>query len=429
MSDPPIQVTFCTYDSPNTIGGPFSWMERLFPLLRERGIEARALFLLHDGQPGPTLKKLRSEGFVCTASTAHDTTHERVRWILEELQKAPPDIFIPNLVVAAYYAGRWVKKAGIPTVGILHSDDSFYRAIVDQFGSGSKASRLTDLVCVSRLLESQLLDMKLEAVSVHRIPYGVPHVGSRPDAGPNRLRIAYVGRLAEEQKRISEVTRALCRVVSEVPETEASIFGDGPDRDSMLKILEEEGADLPVSWKGSLSPNEIQETLLQQDILVLLSDYEGLPIAVLEAMAAGVVPVCLRMRSGITELIEEGKTGLIVNNRGDSFMKAVRHLQEDPELLNRLSRAARERVEKEFSLDRCADRWFGLFEELQKTSGKKRKIFIPRRFHLPRPLPGFAHQDPRPDPFLKRAGNRLARLRFHAGKWKRRFFAGSDAIS
>ena len=56
-----------------------------------------------------------------------------------------------------------------------------------------------------------------------------------------------MGRLAEEAKRISEVTRALCRAVREVPGTEAKIYGDGPERLVVEQILREEG-EYGVLW-------------------------------------------------------------------------------------------------------------------------------------------------------------------------------------
>jgi colanic acid/amylovoran biosynthesis glycosyltransferase len=63
---------------------------------------------------------------------------------------------------------------------------------------------------------------------------------------------------------------------------------------------------------------------------VLLSDYEGLPVSVLEAMASGVVPICLDTRSGTQEAIQHGVNGLIVKDRADDFFTSVEALQGDP---------------------------------------------------------------------------------------------------
>jgi glycosyltransferase involved in cell wall biosynthesis len=342
-----------------------------------------------------------------------------MRWILARLQENPPDVFVPNLVPSAYFAGRWVRAAGIPTVGVLHSDDAFYRGLQQSFVFCPQAFCLSAVVCVSRELERQVLAGQPRHTSVRRIPYGVPVPATRVKRTSSGLRLAYVGRLAEEQKRISEVARAFCRITREFPGAEAVLYGDGPDRSKVETILASEGAGLPVRLAGRVPSDQIQDKLLNCDVLVLLSDYEGLPIAVMEAMACGCVPVCLRIRSGIPELVEDGVTGLLVDDRGDSFVNAIRRLREEPGLWERLSRAARAKIENGYSLQVCAKQWADLLQTLHTNSGPKRPLEIPRRIKLPPPHPGFAHEDPRP--FAPALPVRLyRRARMTAGKWRRR---------
>jgi len=140
----------------------------------------------------------------------------------------------------------------------------------------------------------------------------------------------------------------------------------------------------------------MRDRLLECDVLVLLSDYEGLPIAVLEAMACGVVPVCLRMRSGVSELIEDGVTGLVVSDRNDDFIHAITRLQSEPGLWERLSAAAQGRIAADFSLKTSVYRWVDFFRQLDKDSGAKSGIQIPRNLYLPPLNPALASADPRP---------------------------------
>ncbi|HVF38859.1 MAG TPA: glycosyltransferase family 4 protein [Gemmatimonadaceae bacterium] len=375
------KVTFCVYDNPGHVGGPVTWIVRLLPALRNLGIDVNCLFLLHWGETGPALESLRAQGFHCESVVCHPRTEDRVRWILERLKENPPDVFVPNLVLAAYFAGRWTRAAGIPTVGVVHSDDAFYRALQDDFVFGPSAFRLAALVCVSRQLELEVLARKPVETAVHRIPCGAPIPDARVQPA-SHLRIAYLGRLADEQKRISDVTRSLCRVVREVSGTEAVIYGNGPDANRVTEILESDGRDLPIRLGGSIPSEFIQDRLLECDVVVLLSDYEGLPIALMEAMACGCVPVCLRIRSGIPELVEDGVTGLLVDDRGDDFVRAIRTLRENPELLASLSAAARSRVERSYSNDDCAERWAVLLRELGSRSSPRRRFRVPSRIRL-----------------------------------------------
>ncbi len=391
-----MQVTFCAYDEPNSVGGPMVWLERLLPALRESGIESRCLFLTHHGDSGPCLEKLRANGFACEQVRCHPSSADRVRWILEQIRQQPPDVFVANLVVAAYFAGRWIRAAGIPTLGVLHSDDAFYRGIQDEFVFGAKRFRVSAVACVSAELTRQVNARNPQDVLVRHIPYGVPVSGVRGQRLPGPLRLVYVGRLVEKQKRISDVTRALCRVTSKVDGTEARLYGDGPDREAVQTILAGQHVTVPVRLMGRVEPDAMYATLQQSHVMVLLSDYEGLPIALLEAMACGVVPVCLKMRSGIPELVEDGVTGLVVDNREAAFDHAIFRLQTEPGLWERLSNAAREHIESRYGHAVSVHKWTELLHHLNGQTQPKSRKLMPAKLQLPHQHPALIAADPRP---------------------------------
>jgi glycosyltransferase involved in cell wall biosynthesis len=373
------KVTFCVYDKPDSIGGPITWIQRLIPPLRDRGLDPRCLFLVHWGDTGPALEALRDEGIVCEAITAPVRTVERVKWILSRLHADPPDVFVPNLVVAGYYAGRWVRRAGIPTIGILHSDDAYYRAIQDEFVFGDPRYRVSSVVCVSKELERQVLKRNPRDVVVRRIPYGVPIPDTITKPSHDVFRIAYVGRLAQEQKRILDVTRALCRAVTEIPNTEAVIYGDGPERKQVEEIIRQ-CANPRIRLAGALPSDEVQRELRDVHAIVLLSDYEGLPIALLEAMACGCVPVCTDMRSGIEEVITPGVSGLISPDRNEAFVNALLTLRRDRHVWMSLSSGAREAASK-FSMNVSANSWADMIAG-EPRDGFNRGL-VPWRLDLP----------------------------------------------
>ncbi len=411
-------VTFCAYDEPNSVGGPLSWLERLLPALRESGFDCRCLFLTHHGETGPCLERMVANGFECEQVACHPLSADRVRWVLEKIHQRPPDVFVPNLVVAAYFAARWIRAAGIPTVGVLHSDDPFYQAIQEEFVFGARHYQVSAIACVSDELRQQVERRNPRDVWVRQIPYGVPLPDSSVQRETGKLRVAYVGRLAEEQKRISEVTRALCRVSSKADGIEARMYGDGPARSEVERILASEGVNSNVCLMGRVEPSEMYRVMQQCDVLVLLSDYEGLPIALLEAMACGVVPVCLNMRSGIPELVQDGVTGLVVENRKSAFDQAILRLHADPALWQRLSRAARERVTSAYGHAVSVDRWAKLLHQLDRSSLARKPVSTPRTIRLPEQNPALAAADPRAieTPLAHRL---YQRSRMFAGRLKR----------
>src|SRR5579863_1972560 len=106
---------------------------------------------------------------------------------------------------------------------------------------------------------------------------------------------------------------------------------------------------------------DLWRDLSTASVFVYKSDMEGLGSAALAAMAAG-VPVVASNVGGLPEVVEDGKTGFLVTD-GD-FKKPVRRLLEDPALTARMSRAGRERVEREFSVEGMVEKTMRAYREV-----------------------------------------------------------------
>ncbi|MBC8160107.1 MAG: glycosyltransferase family 4 protein, partial [Roseiflexaceae bacterium] len=235
-------------------------------------------------------------------------------------------------------------------------------------------------------------------------------------APTSELRLLYVGRLVEAQKRASDVARALCQAACELPGVTAALYGAGGARPAVERIIGAAGVGERVQLGGELLADQVQPTMLGAHALVLLSDYEGLPIALLEAMACGLVPICTPMRSGIGELVEHELTGLLVADRGDGFVAAVRRLRDEPGLWQRLSLAARAHAVKHYGELSAAQRWAELLSSLPNTAAL-REVERPWRLQLPPTHPAFAREDHRGPPI---ASGVLRRGRVLLGELRRK---------
>jgi colanic acid/amylovoran biosynthesis glycosyltransferase len=419
-----MKITFCAYDQPDSIGGPITWLIDLLPALKDKGFNVSCLIFFHVGNTGPIYHNLIKNNISVYTSPFLSTTEENIHWILTCLRKDPPDIFVPNLVIPAYYAAAWTKNAGIITVGVSHSDDPFYHAIQNEFVDGLDFFRLDAIVCVSNELEKQLTTSKYaDQILIRRIPYGV-NVSHKNKAQYNSkvLRVVYVGRLTEEQKRISEVAKAFCNMIVQIPNIEAVFYGDGPDRKNVEAILEKNGKDLPITLAGAYSAENIQGELLHAQVIVLLSDFEGLPISILEAMACGVVPVCLEMKSGISEQIQHGVTGFVVKNRDEDFIEIIKILSENQSIWENVSLNAKKFIANNFLLEASHDEWFDFLSNLPVR--KIRNIEIPRTINLPKLNKNLARADRRaPNRYellLLKTKSMLIKLRIKLGYIKLR---------
>jgi glycosyltransferase involved in cell wall biosynthesis len=178
----------------------------------------------------------------------------------------------------------------------------------------------------------------------------------RPDAG----RIAWVGRLAPP-KRPDLAVRALALIRGAGQEARLDIVGEGPLRADLEAQVAAEGLGGAVGLLGFR--NDVPELLSRSAVFVLVSGYEGCPLSVLEAMAAG-VPVVATAVGGIPELVAHGETGLLVESgRPEALAAALDELLSDPARAEALGRAGRERVRERFSREQMLAATSSLYAE------------------------------------------------------------------
>jgi len=116
--------------------------------------------------------------------------------------------------------------------------------------------------------------------------------------------------------------------------------------------------------------NNVPSVLAASDVFVLSSNWEGNPLAVMEAMAAG-LPVVATQVGGVPELVESGKQGFLVP-AGDRlrFAGAMKMLLEDQEMRRTMGRAAQSRAMREFRVERMVENYANLYREMvQKSRG------------------------------------------------------------
>jgi glycosyltransferase involved in cell wall biosynthesis len=392
-----LKIVFATYDSPDDVGGVSSWLQRLLPKLQSAGLEVDVHLLTFGGQPGVNCAAFERLGIPFRWRPWVEDTSQAVRHCLQLLAESQPDIYVPGCLLPAYHAAALVRRQGVHTVGILHSDDAFYWGVVDEFVTGQPVFRLSALVTVSKFLQNAVTALiDNQSIVSRQIGYGVPLSDEVASPPTGFFRLVYIGRVEEEQKRISDVARALCAAAKQNPRVEAWIVGEGSGRPVVEAIIQASGVEPHrVKLLGRVDVARIYSVLRDCHALVLLSDYEGLPVAVLEAMSVGVVPICLDIRSGIREAIQPGFNGLIVQDRQADFYAAVQTLQGDPALWSKLSANARATVRENFSEEICTAAWVELLGSLGKSQ-RLGRLKMPRRFRLPPVNPKFGLQDNRP---------------------------------
>ncbi|HUW84738.1 MAG TPA: glycosyltransferase family 4 protein [Phycisphaerae bacterium] len=202
--------------------------------------------------------------------------------------------------------------------------------------------------------------------------------GMKPRGCVNgRIVVAGVGRLTQikDWPVWLEAIRLLRRAVS--TDVQCIVAGDGPMRGRLEQLCWRLGLADTVEFVG-YQPN-VAGVLARADVVMLLSRREGLPMALLEAMAAG-VPVVATCVGGVPEVVIDGLTGLLVEpGRPDQAATALARLMGDGHLARCLSEAGRQHVTNRFSLDRVAAQYVRLYRRVVPPGSRPTDRFASRR--------------------------------------------------
>lgn len=169
--------------------------------------------------------------------------------------------------------------------------------------------------------------------------------------------VAMVARF-REPKRQDLVIQAF--VEGAIP-AELWLIGDGPDLARAKELNVKLGELENIKFLGDRS--DIEDLLAQTDVFVLISNYEGLPISILEAMRAG-VPVVASRVGGIPEEVGEGVTGYLVDNSLPEIKEALGRLVLDPKLRNKMGSAGRARFLEHFQNSSMLEKTFLIYREI-----------------------------------------------------------------
>ncbi|MEW6399961.1 MAG: glycosyltransferase, partial [Bacillota bacterium] len=177
---------------------------------------------------------------------------------------------------------------------------------------------------------------------------------------PLGYRVGTAARLTY-QKGLDILMEAAARVLAGEPRARFVIGGEGPERPRLEEMIRAHGLEGRVTLAGFVQ--DVPAFLAGLDIYVLSSRYEGLPLAILEAMAAA-LPVVAADVGGVAEAVVDGLTGLLVPP-GDAaaLAAAILALLRDPERVRSLGRTGRERVEAQFDAELMAARVVGVYRQ------------------------------------------------------------------
>lgn len=247
------------------------------------------------------------------------------------------------------------------------SYEGAFRRLVDRELIGRRADAI---VAVSPTDRTRMIELeRIPAEKVVFIPNGIPE---RPVGDGTRVRQdlglevsdPVVGTVCglRPEKELETTLRALGRLAPRRPRLRFVVVGDGPERGRLERLARELG--VPALFLGHRPNEEMPDLLAAMDVLVCSSRFEGMPLAVLEWMAAGKAIVASRV-GGIPAILEHDREALLVPPRDyAAFADEIARLLDDPLERQRLGEAAQRRQRDGFRFEQTVSRIESLYERL-----------------------------------------------------------------
>jgi colanic acid/amylovoran biosynthesis glycosyltransferase len=376
--------------------------------LREQGFNVEVASINEPNVSGSSMTTAEAEEMEKTFYVKSSGAMKAI-WIAAKTLFRRPEVFVRGLsaairlgrwdlrasVYAMFYfvealiVGDWMRSRGsshlhvhfcgpVATVGMLasiawrfpfsltvHGPDEFYD--VQNVYLRQKLENAKFVFCISEFCRSQLMRLvdPEHWEKMHIVRLGVdPNVfqptrrGLRSD---ETLQLLCVGRLVPSKGQL--ILLQACRLLlSQGYDFQVRLVGAGPDR----ALLQSYAVDnnIPALFEGARSSEEIRQMLGRADIFALASFAEGVPVALMEAMAME-VPCISTCVAGIPELIRDDVDGLLVPaSSTEALALALKRLLDDPHLRRKFGAAGRRRVQEVYELRQNARFLGNLFREL-----------------------------------------------------------------
>lgn len=286
------------------------------------------------------------------------------------INKVKPDIVHCHSSKAGIVGRIAAKLAGVPVVFTAHGW---------AFTDGVKFIKRLLFACIERIM--LLLTVKVICVSdydrklaerwfkfksdkIITIHNGVIESDLvKNNFNLNLVSLIMVARFSA-QKNQKQLIEAVKDVIDDGYRVKCTLVGDGSNYIECLEYIKQNNLGNNISLLGLR--NDIDELLLQNDVFCLISNYEGLPISIIEAMRAG-LPVIASNVGGVNELVNDGVNGYLIP-KGDKQLLKQRIIEiiSEPEKLVHMGQASRNKYEREYSAQQMISGIVDVYREVIK---------------------------------------------------------------
>ena len=355
--------------APGRVGGLESVVQALAIGQHSNGCRVSVCSVVSPGDEDLPLHQALVAGGVPVTPVVIRGRHylQELRQVTEVLRQVAPDIVHTHGYRSDLIAGRAGRSQGLKTVSTVHgfTGGDWKNRLYERLQSRS-FRHFDAVVAVSRPLVARLTGKGVPQERVHLIPNGWG--GSAPALDRTEARqvlgipadefvVGWVGRLSRE-KGADVLLEALPMISGS---TMVSILGEGREDGRLRAQAESLGISNRIRWHGTLpGANRLYRAF---DLFALSSRTEGTPIALFEAMAAG-VPIVATAVGGVPDVVGDLEAQLVPAESPEELANAIVGLRENPGRRKTLAEAAAARLADAYALPAWVARYAGLYGSL-----------------------------------------------------------------
>jgi L-malate glycosyltransferase len=210
-------------------------------------------------------------------------------------------------------------------------------------------------------IEKERLEVLINGVDIDHKFYSVSPIMRDLGIKNENYLICFIGRLMPV-KNIESLLKAMEIVVRECQDSKLVIIGDGPERKELEKSVLEKGLQSSVLFTGFR--DDARDFLVEADVFVLPSYYEGISIALLEAMSAG-LPSIVTAVGGNSEVVINDETGFLYPSGDVKVLSSyIIELYHDISLRKNMGEKAKERASRFFCIEGTAERYAQIYLDI-----------------------------------------------------------------
>ncbi len=336
---------------PDRLGGVAYFVKNLLKYNKNSDIYTKVVLYKHRQERGNKINFLyKADEQITFLYDSRDNKYHVFRQLRQYIS-SPASIIVANDGLELSMVNA--LKLSNPLFYIVHGDNAYYYNLTQMYNNV-----IDTYITVSKHIKNQIIANNYEINKVKTIYAVVEDIQQIRRKSKSDFNIIFVGKICES-KGIYELVKIIKSISLRKTDINFTIIGSG----DKLNFLYNELSNYDnVSIKGQVTHSQLIDNYFNSDVILLPSYSEGLPLVIVEAMKARIVPICNDIFSGINEIIADNETGFkVTDNEIEKYVEIILNLYNNRKKTEEIGLKAEQFANKYFDAKTQANKYFEIF--------------------------------------------------------------------